>query len=116
VENKLPEWFSYPAEHKRVLELKIDNLDPWYYYSEQEVVSEYNSLKGRFPGLDLVPFAKKDGTDYVVCWEKSGGNEKVFMVADYMSDGWSYKTEYSSYWDWFRLAVNDMIEQEQPYR
>ena len=114
---KFPNWVGSQPELSRVFELGLTNLDPWIFYSENaDYETRYNGLKERFPSVDLVPFARREDRDDIVCWEKGHGSEKVFLIHDYSSEGWEKRKQFSDFWDWFKQAVDDMIEHEQPYR
>jgi hypothetical protein len=111
-----PNWFKYPKEYSRVVDLKIVNLEPWFFLDGEELESRYRGLKERFPTAELIPFARRADNDDVACWEKSGGNLKVYVVHDFSRWGWEKHKEYEDFWSWYRKAMEDMIEHEQPYR
>lgn len=116
-EKKLPTWLTIPGEYSRIVDLKIVEIDPWYLYEDDDEWAErVNGLKERFLNVELIPFARRADRDHLACWEKSGGSEKVFVINDYSSLGWKNKQVYSSFWDWFKDAIDEMIEHEQPYR
>jgi len=112
--NYLPEWFYYPSEFKKMFDLNLTNLAPWSILDDDALKIRINGLKERFPEADLVPFAKRGDRDDIACWEKSGGNKKVFVFEDFDPSSWEDRIVYNSFWDWFKSAVNDMIEYENP--
>ena len=114
--DNLPEWFTYPDEFHRVKDLNLVNLDPWFFLEGEVLTHRIKGMEERYPGNDIVPFARRSDNDNVVCWAKEGGNEKVFQVHDYSDTGWKNRVAFDSFWDWFKVAVDDMIEHEQPYR
>lgn len=113
---QLPSWFTYPKEYLRVVDLKLVNLEPWFFLQGEQLESRNKGLKDRFPGVELVPFARRGDNDDVACWEKSGGNLKVYILHDFSKWGWDKRKECADFWVWFRKAIDEMIEHDQPYR
>ena len=113
---ELPNWFSYPKEYQRIQTLNLIDLEPWFILNGDFLINKRKGLQARFPSLDLVPFARRQDNDDVACWEKSGGNLKVFIVHDYSDCGWDNRKIFESFWDWFKKALDDMIDHGQPYR
>jgi hypothetical protein len=56
----------------------------------------------------LVPFAKRDDSDDVACWEK-GSLSKVMIIHDYASSGWEQREILEDFWTWLRKAVEETI-------
>ncbi|MBC7532849.1 MAG: hypothetical protein H7318_14850 [Oligoflexus sp.] len=111
-----PDWFEYPNEHLRVIDLKMTNLDPWFFLEGDQLEERKKSMADRYPRAEIIPFARRGDNDDVACWEKSGGNLKVYVVHDFSSNGWDKRQEFEDYWSWYRGAIQDMIEKERPYR
>lgn len=111
-----PNWFSYPKEYLRAVDLKMVNLDPWFFMEGEQLEIRIKGLKERFPKVELVPFARRIDNDDVACWEKAGGNLRVYVVHDFSSWGWEKRKEYDDFWIWYRQAIEDMIEHDHPYR
>lgn len=111
-----PDWFKYPEEYLRVIDLKIYNLEPWFFLDGEQLERRNSDLKKRFPNADLVPFARRMDNDDVACWEKRTGNLNVYVVHDFSQWGWDKRKEYPDFWAWYRQAVEDMIEHGLPYR
>jgi hypothetical protein len=107
----LPHWFKYPAEFKKIIDLGIVNLKPWYVLEGDALLQKITGINQRFPKTELVPFAKRDDNDDVACWSKNTPH-KVVVVHDFSDDGWENVEAYDKFWDWFKAAVNDMIEFE----
>ncbi len=112
----LPSWFKYTKEYLRVLDLKMANPEPWFFLNGEQLESRSRGLKERFPDVELIPFARRSDNDDVACWEKTGGNLKVYVVHDFSEWGWEKRKEYADFWSWYRQTIEDMIEHEQPYR
>jgi len=66
-------------------------------------------MANRYPGNDYIPFAVRQDNDDVACWRASS-NSEVLIVHDYSSPGRELRNSYVSFWDWFRSAIDDMIE------
>ena len=112
-----PKWVGPQPELNRVMELELTNVEPWFFYSEQkDFDTRVQGLKTRFPNLELIPFARREDCDDIVCWEKSHGPQKVFLIHDFSSWGWDKRKQYEDFWEWYRSAINDMIAHEYPYR
>lgn len=113
---QLPDWFSYPGEYERIKDLNLVNLDPWFMLEGELLEHRIKGMQERYPGEDIVPFARRADNDDVACWAKEGGNDKVYLVHDYSDWGWKNRKIFNSFWDWFKQSIEDMIEHEQPYR
>ena len=110
-ESERPEWFSYPREFLRIVDQNLLDFDPWIVLQGERLRTRYKGLKERYPDRELVPFARRDDNDDVACWEK--GNEKsVVIIHDFSSCGYEQRESFSSFWDWFRNVVEEMIEYE----
>ena len=112
----MPEWFTYPKEYLRVVDLKLTNIEPWFFLEGKQLEERFRGLQTRFPGIKLMPFARRCDNDDVACWAESGGNLKVYVVHDFSKDGWNKRTEFADFWSWYHQAIDDMIEHDQPYR
>lgn len=113
---RLPSWFEYPQEFLRVVDLGLKNLDPWSILEGDALEQRYLEVSMRYPDNGYIPFAIRSDNDDIACWTKDSGNEQVKIVHDFASSGWEDVKTYGSFWDWFKAAIDDMIEHEQPYR
>lgn len=106
---KLPNEFRYPESFMKVVRLNLLNLDPWLVMNSDQVTSRMDGLRERYPSRVLVPFARRLDNDDLACFEpiKGGG---VQVIHDFASSGYEQRKEYVDFWDWFRDAMNDMIE------
>ena len=68
------------------------------------------SLQERYPERKLVPFARRDDNDDIVCFDIDRGG-RVQKIHDFASSGWEQRKDYESFWDWFREAIDEMIEE-----
>lgn len=104
-----PSWFKYPKEFLKTIELPIINITPWYILGDEQLHQKFKGLKERFPSRDFMPFAKRDDNDDVACWSKDDP-QKVIIIHDFSTEGWEIVKVYDSFWDWFKDAIQDMIE------
>ena len=112
----LPDWFEYPEEFFGIVDLQLTNLDPWYILKGEMLQKKFADISKRYPDDAYIPFAIRSDNDDVACWSKKGGNNQVLIVHDLASTGWEKVKTYDSFWEWFKQAVDEMIEHEQPYR
>jgi len=108
-EAELPSQFAYPRQFRRAVELGITNLEPWYIIDGDSLRTTIAGLRERYPARRLVPFARRQDNDDIACWDLDA-DEKVFVIHDFASPGWEQRGIFASFWDWFRKAVEDMIE------
>ena len=94
-EDHMPKWFKYPKQFSRIVEQGLVDFDPWYVLSSDEVKKLSIELKSRYPLRMIVPFAKKDGSDDIACWDIND-LDKVYIVHDYASQGWEQRKVYDS--------------------
>ena len=109
--NSAPAWFQYPKDFLRVVDQNLVDLTPWYLLDRDQVLTRMEGLRQRYPKLELLPFARRDDSDDLACWEKNGG-EKVFVIHDFASLGHEQRKILPDFWSWFRTAIDDMIEFE----
>lgn len=101
--------YNYPEEYLRIVGLDLVNFDYWYLLPGKAVGIRIEGLKSRYPQRRLIPFARRDDCDDIACFEVGKG-DKVQIVHDFASAGWEQRKEYACFWDWFRDAVEEMIE------
>ena len=105
----LPNAFCYPESLLKVVRLNLVNLDPWNIMNGDQVVSMIEGLKERYPNRTLIPFARRLDNDDLACFEPMKG-EGVQVIHDFASSGYEQRKEYADFWDWFKDAMNEMIE------
>ena len=101
--------FVYPQEFKRIVELGLINFHPWEILIDDQVYQRYEGLKNRYPKRNLIPFAQRKDCDDVACWDLNHEN-KLVIIHDYASEGYELEAQYDTFWDWFRDAMEDMID------
>jgi hypothetical protein len=106
---KLPDWLEYPPEYIWLVEHDVVKWPPWYLLNEQLAQLRWDGLQNRFPSRRLFPFAARLDNDDIACWE-NGKSGKVIVIHDFASEPFADRREYACFWDWFRVAIADMIE------
>ncbi|WP_427891562.1 hypothetical protein ACQHIV_03440 [Kribbella sp. GL6] len=72
--------------------------------------ARYNGLAARYPGRQLVPFARRQDNDDVACWH--AGAPEVLIIHDFDTSDRAVRETLPSFYDWLRRAVDDLIEFE----
>lgn len=79
--------------------------------NREEVLKRIRGLRARYPNSVLIPFARRQDNDDVVCFEKGKG-ETVMVIHDFASARWEQRATFPSLRDWFLAAVEEMIESD----
>lgn len=101
--------FQYPASFVKAVELNLLDFEFWYFMTNEQVLTRINGLMKRYPNRKLVPFARRDDSDDIACFEV-GKEPKVQIIHDFASEGYEQRGEYEGFWDWMRVAVDELIE------
>ncbi|WP_048000495.1 hypothetical protein [Lactiplantibacillus herbarum] len=101
--------YVYPQSYDKLIELNLVDFDTWYLIESDQATRRYYDLKERYPDRRLVPFARKDSSDDIACFE-IGKGKKVQLIHDFASAGWEQRGEFNDLWDWLKFAINDMVE------
>lgn len=107
----LPEKFSYPKDFLRIIDQGLTNLDPWVIEGGKDIENRYAGLQERYKKRILIPFARRWDNDDVACFDVNYP-QKVFIIHDFAKEGFEERKKFDSLWDWFRAAIEDMIEHE----
>jgi len=90
--------FEYPKEFLKIVHLGLTDFDFWYLMDYEQAAWRIKGLQERYPDRKLVPFARRGDNDDIVCFDiDRGGREQ--------------RKDYESFWDWFREAIDEMIEE-----
>jgi hypothetical protein len=100
---------TYALEHQLV------DLDPWELFtSDDRMKARSDAVNGRYLQRKVLCFAQRRDTDDVACiiigsqaQEKAGD---ILIVHDFATLGSEVDAGFSDFWDWFRAAVEDMID------
>jgi hypothetical protein len=109
----VPPWLTPPPAYLRLLRLNLVNLEPWHLLDAPSAVRRTSGLRQRYPNRTLFAFAARQDCDDVACWEE-GVSSRVQIIHDFAEAGWEQRENrgFDSLWDWFRTAVEEMIEFE----
>ena len=102
--------FEYPKEFFKIIHLGLVNFDFWYLMDYDQAEWRIKGLKERYPDRKLVPFARRGDNDDIVCFDIDRDG-RVQKIHDFASAGWEQRKDYESFWDWFREAIDEMIEE-----
>jgi len=108
--------FDLPPEYHRVFELGLTNIEPWYFVEGEEFKILYEGINKRYPNRLILPFARRRDCDDVACLvvqSNENPQNHVLVIHDFASPGWEVDADLNSFWDWFQLAVKEMIEWTQ---
>ena len=94
--------FEYPKEFLKIVHLGLMDYE--------QAAWRIKGLQERYPDRKLVPFARRGDNDDIVCFDIDRGR-RVQKIHDFASSGWEQRKDYESFWDWFREAIDEMIEE-----
>lgn len=103
--------FHYPSAFIKIMNLNIIDLDWWYLMCSEDVETRLPGLQKRYPQRKLIPFARRDDSDDIACFEVGKGTT-VQIIHDFASSGYEQRGEYVTTWEWFQDAVEEMIQNE----
>jgi hypothetical protein len=106
----LPAGFKYPDLFRRVIQLRLVSLEPWWILEGDSLRTRFLGLRSRYPGRSLVPFARRQDNDDVACWEGTDG--RVVVIHDFAAPGYESRGELRDFSAWLRAAIEDLIEFE----
>ncbi|MEM7245740.1 MAG: hypothetical protein AAF533_10380 [Acidobacteriota bacterium] len=104
---------SVPEALHRVHALGLTRLEPWSFLEAEELSSRLAGLTERYVTRRVVPFAGRQDDDDVACFlvaGEEGPPGTVLVIHDFASPGWEVRQVFDSFWGWFRLAIEDLIE------
>ena len=110
--SKVYQEFNYPKEFLKIVELNLVDFDFWYLMSKEQVEKRIKGLKERYPDRELVPFARRDDSDDIACFDIKK-NSKVQIIHDFASAGYEQRKEYNTFWEWSKEAIQEMIDEEE---
>jgi hypothetical protein len=108
-DDELPPGLSYPDAFKRLVDRGLVYFEPWFVLEGHLLRSRLDGLRERYPLRILLPFARREDSDDVACWD-SALPGRVVIVHDFASAGWEQRAVLDDFYAWVRLAVETMIE------
>ncbi len=97
-----------PAELLRIVSQGVINLAPWHVMHRDLAKRRMLGMRGRYQ-TKYVPFARRQDNDDVACIDPTLPG-RIVVVHDFATEGSERVAPYDSFWDWFRQAIDDMIE------
>lgn len=101
--------YKYPEGYKKLVELGLVDFDIWYLIESEQATRRYYDLKKRFPKRQLIPFARRDDSDDIACFE-IGQENKVHIIHDFTTEGFEQREVYQDIWEWLVFVINKMRE------
>lgn len=101
-----PEWVIYPKLYIELSNGNITDFLPWYLMRHEQIFIRVAHLKKLYK-RELYPFARRDYTDDVACWEKGQG-EKVFIIHDFASSGFEQREIFNNFDEWYQWALQQV--------
>lgn len=105
----LPGDFEYPPQFLHVFERGLVELEPWRILTDELLRLRVEGLRQRYPKRVLVPFAARQDSDDVACWDASSPGQ-VVIIHDFASDGWESEGEFPDFVSWLQSAFDEFIE------
>ena len=106
--------YHLPKAYFRVHELGLLNLDIWRFIQDKDEFHALSTTIGKdYTSSILVPFARRVDNDDIACFVVSHRDysvNEVVIAHLYSGAEFEESARQKSFWDWFRLAVNEMIE------
>lgn len=109
---QLPDGFEYPHSFMEFIKREpLPDLKPWWFLHKYAGTSEawLKTVREQYPNRQLVPFAKIEHTDDVVCFDASGSSIDpiVHYVHTYASPGWEDRGNVVNFDAWLKAAIAD---------
>jgi len=86
----------------------IPDIEPWLFICEFKESSSFwlREVRDRYPARKLVPFAKVNYSDDIVCFYGAdpSGDPKIYYVHAFASVGWEDRGYTDSFDEWLKMA------------
>ena len=99
-----------PSGLLRLHRQNLMDLTPWHLLTREAALQRLRGLRRRY-ARKYVPIARRQDNDDVACLDPSLPGE-VVIIHDFASEGTEPRAQFKSFWDWFRLVIEDMIDFE----
>jgi hypothetical protein len=91
----------------RLVEQNLIDLTPWHIMPRELARKRLHGLRQCY-SRRYVPFARgQDNDDLAVMAPENP--ERIVVIHDFSDEGSEVVAEFSSFWDWFRTAIEDMV-------
>jgi len=107
------EGFEIPGGYSLVVGLNLTNIAPWIILNKEAFEVMLDGISRRYPDQMVIPFARRQDNDDVACFatvRSPNAPSEIIIIHDFASPGWEVSAKMATFWDWFRLAVEEMIE------
>lgn len=98
---------SMPVGLDRLWKQNVIDLTPWHLMPRELALKRLHGLRQRYV-RKYVPFARRQDNDDLACLDPAIP-DGVVVIHDFAAATTETRQKYSSFWDWFRAAVEDMI-------
>jgi hypothetical protein len=102
--------FTYPADFRRIVDQGLINLSPWHIMPQALAKKRLEGVRQRYR-IMYVPFARRQDNDDVACFDPARP-QRIFVIHDFAPEGSQERQAFPSFWDWFRNAIDEMINFE----
>jgi hypothetical protein len=107
--NELPSWLHhYPPEYLCLVRQNIVQFRPWYLLDARLTKLRNEGLTKRYSDRQLFAFAARFDNDDIACWENKKLGQ-IVVIHDFASTEFAGKKDFSSFWNWFRAAIEEMM-------
>ena len=108
----LEQGIKLPTGYHAVKDLNLVNLRPWHLVSDEEFAYFFSGINKRYPRRSVIPFARREDSDDVACFvcrdpEQEPGT--IIVMHDFASPGYENVARIQTFWEWFKYAVDEMI-------
>lgn len=115
VNQKLADQPEFARAWMHVIERNLIDLDPWILFdSDEQVRARSHAINARYSGREVLCFAERRDTDDVGCIVLGSNSDdsvgQVLIVHDFAKSGSEVDAMFSDFWEWFKGAVDDMID------
>jgi hypothetical protein len=98
---------KWPDGLLRIVRQGLEDLTPWHVMPRDLALKRLDGLRQRY-SRKYVPIAYRQDNDGLACIDPARPDE-IVIVHDFASEGSELRQRFSSFWDWFRAAVEDMV-------
>ncbi len=99
---------AMPSGLVRIVEQHLIDLTPWHVMPRELAAKRLKGLRQRY-SRKYVPFARRQDNDDLACIDPARP-EEIVVIHDFASEGTETRQRFESFWDWFRTAIEEMIE------
>ena len=102
--------FDYPPQFRRLVREGLVDLKPWHVLLDNALIVRRNGLRRRYPSRHLMPFAERQDSEDVACWDLDASD--VVIVHDHSVPGSEQRRRFPDFTAWLRQAFEDYIDFE----